>query len=121
MRSDRFEKSISQRFLKRVDRRKSTPCGRRYLIADGEIRDDDLPILRRKGDGAYRQSSGPTTLLPQLLWPGMPDVHGALYTPQRGRSLAPGMRHRPGSAYLFACKVAFQALKFCHFHWSEYQ
>src|SRR3979411_2436555 len=33
-----------------------------------------------------------------LVGTGMPDFHGALYTHRRGRSLAPGMRHRPGSA-----------------------
>jgi hypothetical protein len=41
---------------------------------------EDMPNLRSGDDSAYRELREPTTLLSQMLWSGVPNVHGALCT-----------------------------------------
>jgi hypothetical protein len=41
-------------------------------------RNEDVSDLRRKHDSAYRQHPKPAAVLPRMLWPGVPDFHGAL-------------------------------------------
>jgi len=62
----------------------------------GEL-NGNMSVMRSERYSAYRQFCERPTVLSQMLWPGMPDFHGALCAYTGGRSVAPGVRYRPGS------------------------